>query len=188
MNRRAFVCALGLAAFSLLLLGWSHALYAFTLHPEGYRAYSPIMMLQGAPVSHYETEHALSYGLFRATSTPLGMAAGAGLLILLFLGRAKVLHRRGGPATDFLLSWALLELMLLLLTSQLAPATAFHHAGWGIPCGSSWTGDFLWLNILALPFHYLLVNRLLDERDRRRGSGFPWDPRMSANRPDVPPA
>src|SRR5437762_14104252 len=96
VNRRAihlYGVAVALAMLLLVLLVLCNRLFSITVHQEGYRPFSAIMMFQGAPASHYEQEHAFSFALFRFTSSPFGAILGATLVVGAFLGWANVMQR-----------------------------------------------------------------------------------------------
>lgn len=158
-----YVAAVLFCIATLVVFGCLCGLVLVTVQNEGYRAYSPIMMFQGAPKSHYEQEHTFSYGIVRLISTPLGMIVGSVFLLATFLAWARVMISRKGRCVSALLTLGLIELTLALLNIPLSAATAFHHSGWGLPCNNQWFGSFIAMNFVLSPVIIHLVGSLATE-------------------------
>ena len=138
----------------LVFVVFCQALQA-TVHEEGYVAYSPIMLFQGASDSHYSTAHSISWWI----AGPLGQVIVGMAFVLLFLACAEVFYTRKRPVLGALLSVGLLEMLLAVLALPLSAALAFHHVGWEMPCNTQWGATFLTLNLLVHPLIFILVTR-----------------------------
>lgn len=134
-----------------LVLVAAVTMFDFTLRDPDWVPCSPIMLLQGAPVAHYESEHAIALGLFRALASH-GDTHGVWLLTLVLAVAWRHLHEMQSTSTRRLvISVLACEGFLVLASFLFNAALAFHHVGWGMPCNSQWAGTFLGLNLCVFP-------------------------------------
>lgn len=160
----------GVAIFYLAL----HLLFEFTIRDEGTMAMSPIMMFQGAPLSHYREEHALATRLHEFSMSPLGMAAAFQIGIALgWLWGHLMATERSIPLrlwTSLLYSVA----TILFLSIPFSAAAAFHHVGWGMECNYQPFGSCIILGILTLPFWGYLLWRAGRSPEGRPTNAWDW--------------
>ena len=123
--------------------------FAAMISAEGVRAYSPIMFMQGAPRSHYASDHRVALWVADALQTPAG---GLGSLALLcgaawLWARAVAARRTGrGKAVVHL---AAFELSVVGACTLFSAAQAYHHYGWGMDCNQLYWQSFLMLQPFA---------------------------------------
>ena len=164
-KKELYAEAVVLSFLVIALMIYANRLFGFLIHPEGYRAYSPIMMLQGTPLSHLESEHPYALCFYRWTRPIFGTAAVSALILFAYLGWARFITSRPRRLLEFLATLGLLELTLLLLNIPMSASLASHHSGWGMPCHHRGLEGILMVHLIGFPLILPLLAERVEIRD-----------------------
>jgi len=138
------------------------AFFGFTIHEEDYVAYSPIMMFQGAPLTHYQNEHPLALSLYHMLARIWGKIILGVMIFVYALAWCYSREKLTRPFHKVIVSIVFLEIYLCIINILFSVANAFHHVGFGMKCNCQWLGWFLMLNIfIGLPAVVVLIDLAL---------------------------
>jgi hypothetical protein len=151
-----FVGALTLIMF--ILFYGCIALFEFTIHEEDYVAFSPIMMFQGAPLTHYQNEHPLALSLYHMLARIWGKIILGVIIFVYALAWRYSRKKLTRPFHKVIVSIVFLEVYLCIINILFSVASAFHHVGFGMKCNWQWWECFFTLNIfIGLPVIVVLI-------------------------------
>ena len=148
--------ALFIALFLLFVSEATLAFFTATIHAEGTVVYSPIMLFQGAPRSHYLSDHRLALSLADALGTLSGqLTLLAGIVVVAWLWTCAIRSRRTW-SSKLLATVIGFELVAIAANVPFSAAAAFHHVGWGMPCNHDFLGWLLianvYIGLIAIPW------------------------------------
>ncbi len=144
--------------------------FEFAINREGTMCISPIMMLQGAPYSHYFEEHRTVVWLHLAcANSPVAVW---GLFLTWAVGWRAGLRRACSRGARVASTVVFAEACVCVVSIPVAAALAFHHVGHGAPCNPQPVTAWIMANLFfGAPLMLFLV--ALDGLSMRLASAPP---------------
>lgn len=152
-----------IALFLVTVRDAALAFFAAMINAEGAVVYSPIMLFQGAPRSHYVADHRLALLLADGLGTLPGRLAS--LVLILAVAWFWALAAQARVTWQGKISTSIIgfELVVLVANVPFSAAAAYHHVGWGMPCNWQFLGSLLMMNVFigAIAVVWMMVGAVL---------------------------
>lgn len=150
INQRPHLLPLTLITLFLVTVrDVSLAFFAAMINAEGTRVYSPIMLFQGAPRSHFVTDHRIALVLAEGIDTLPGRLVSFAAILVVAWFCAVAIQTRVTWRGKLVVSVIAFELTVVAANVLFSAAAAYHHVGWGMDCNWQFVGSLVTANVLV---------------------------------------